>query len=563
MHGGGLAGTERVVCLAAPGSDDAVDRLVDIVQGHGLSLVLRDVGDSLGPDDWVPGATLGVTVGGDGTFLSGVQAFAPRSIPFLGVNTGTLGFLARIQPGDLSAALDAVFAGQATVAPRQRFRVTGPGFEATGINEVTIELPMPEDPVGRKVCRLAVETDREYLGEYEGTGLAVAAPTGATAMALSAGGPIQHPRGNHTLQVVPLHTNRLGQHPVVLDASRELRVATASPVRVLVDGGRPREYVDGGTVLTVTGEPEPAHIVETPSDRQFFEALGERLGWGGHNVSSVPDHPSGTRTPGSVQTRVRDTACDALRGAGDAIRRASDALDGDDAALADLRRRSERIITAHLSRQFPDHELRVDGSVVRPGDSPYTWFGTPLDGATNLARGSPQYAVGLALAESGEQPGTETNPLVSAVFAPATTDLVVFDGADTVRVDASAATDCADGTAVGPTARAGLDGCRSLTEGRPDLVEFAGFPERHGGTQRLGCPTLALTQVATGRADACWLAAATPAVLPAVWLVRGAGGRVTTPDGGPVSLADDTTQALVASNGPIHEPFRERIQQSL
>jgi fructose-1,6-bisphosphatase/inositol monophosphatase family enzyme len=238
-------------------------------------------------------------------------------------------------------------------------------------------------------------------------------------------------------------------------------------------------------------------------------------------------------------------------------------LDGNDAVLADARRRSERIITAHLSRQVPDHERRVDGSVVRPGDSPYTWFGTSLDGATNLARGSSQYAVGLALVESGEQPGSEAKPLVSAVFAPAMGELVVFDGADTVRVDARANPGRSDETAVGPTEHAGLGCCRFVTEGRPDLVEFAGFPEQNGAVRRLGCPTLALTQVATGRADACWLAAATPAVLPAVWLVCGAGGRVTTPDGGPVSFEDDTTQALVASNGPVHEAFRERIQQSL
>lgn len=560
MEGGALAGTERVVCLAAPGSDDAIDRLVDTVQGHDPSLVLRDVGDSLEPDDWVPGATLGITVGGDGTFLSGVQAFAPRSIPFLGVNTGTLGFLARVQPADLSAALEAIFSGRATVSPRQRFRVTGPGFEATGVNEVTMELPMPEDPVGRKVCRLAVEAGSEFIGEYEGTGLAVTAPTGSTAMALSAGGPIQKPDGGDTLQVVPLHTNRLGQHPVVLDASREIRIETASPVRVLVDGGRPREHLDGGAVLTVTGAPVPASVVETPQDRQFFDALGERLGWGGHNVQSVPDRPSGTRRPSSFRTRVRDTACETVRGAGDAIRRARDAPDGDDAVLADVRRRSERIITTHLSRTFPDHSVRVHGSVVRSSDGPYTWFGAPLDGATNLARGSPQYGVGLALVESGRE---ETDPLVSVVGAPARGELVVTDGTATLRFDHDTAPESGDETPVGSTARSDLDACRFVTEGRPDLVELDGFSERNGAVRRLGSTILALTQVATGRADACWLADATPAAWPAVWLVRGAGGRVTTPDGSPAAVEDGETQSLVASNGPVHESFCERIQRSL
>lgn len=563
MEGGALAGTERVVCLAAPGSDDAVDRLADTVHGYEVSLVLRDIGDSLRPDDWVPGATLGVTVGGDGTFLSGVQAFAPRSIPFLGVNTGTLGFLARIQPDDLAAALAAIFAGRATVTPRQRFRVTGPGFEATGINEVTIELPMPEDPVGRKVCRLAVEVGSEYLGDYEGTGLAVAAPTGSTAMALSAGGPIQKPEGGDTLQVLPLHTNRLGQHPVVLDASREIRVGTASSVRVLVDGGRPREHVDGGAVLTVTGEPTPAYTVETPHDRRFFDALGERLGWGSHNVPSVPDPPSPTAESRSFRTRVHDTACGAARAAGDAIRRARAVPGGDDSVLADVRRRSERIITTPLSRRFPDHGIRVNGSVVRPSDGPYTWVVSPLDGATNLARGSPHYGVGLGLVESGDRSGAETDPVVSVVAVPTRGELVVTDGTGTLQFDRDASPEPGAGVPVGPTTRSDLEGCRFVTEGRPDLVELDSFSGRSGDVGRLGCDTLALTQVATGRADACWLAAATAAVVPAVWLVRGAGGRVTTPDGGPVAVEDGETQALVASNGPVHDLFRDRIQRSL
>jgi len=561
MHGGALAGTERVVCVAAPGSDDAVDSLVDTVQASGVSLVLREVGDSLRPEDWVPGATLGITVGGDGTFLSGVQAFAPRSIPFLGVNTGTLGFLARVQPGDLPAALDAVFAGQATISPRQRFRVSGPDFEATGINEVTVELPMPEDPVSRKVCRLAVATNREYLGEYEGSGLAVAVPTGSTAMALSAGGPVHKPAGNDTLQVVPLHTNRLGHQATVIDADRDIRVGTASPVRVSVDGGRPRKRVDGGAVLTVTGDPDPAYVVETPQDSPFFDALGERLGWGGHNVASVPDRPTSAQT--EPNETHRSVAVSAVRAAGDAVRRAQSC---DEAAVLDtVARRSERIITTHLSRAVPDHGLRVNGSVVRAGDA-HTWHATPLDGAADRARNAPQYAVGLALVESG---GRATTPLVSAVGVPARRELVVTDRTDTVLVDDTAPD---DETPVGPTDRSVLDGCQFVTEGRPDLVELDGFSATAAAIRRTGCESLALTQVATGRADACWLAAATPAVWPAVWLVRGAGGRVTTPDGTPVSLeggdaqtpvAFEGEQALVASNGHVHEAFRTRIERSL
>jgi myo-inositol-1(or 4)-monophosphatase len=362
-----------------------------------------------------------------------------------------------------------------------------------------------------------------------------------------------------------LHTNRLGHQPTVVDADREIRVGTASPVRVTVDGGRPRKHVAGGAVLTVTGDPDPAYVVETPQDRPFFDALGERLGWGGHNVASVPDPPTSTQ-PESTETD-RSVAVDAVRAAGDAVRRAQpesrDSRDSrDEAAFLDaVTNRSERVIRAHLSQAGPDHGLRVNGSVVRAGDG-HTWQATPLDGAADRARNAPQYAVGLALVESGDKQRAGSTPVVSAVGAPARGELVVTDREGTVLVD-GAPPESGEETPVGPTERSALDGCRFVTDGRPDLVELDGFSDTGTAICRPGCGTLALTQVATGRADACWLAAATPAVWPAIWLVRGAGGQVTTPDGERLSFEGGEPQALVASNGHVHESFRTQIEQSL
>ena len=107
MHGRRLATTEAVVALATPDSEDALERLTSWAATEGIDLTVRDVGETVTDDDYDSASeTLGVTVGGDGAFLEGVRAFAPREIPLLGINTGTLAFLARIRPSETATALD-------------------------------------------------------------------------------------------------------------------------------------------------------------------------------------------------------------------------------------------------------------------------------------------------------------------------------------------------------------------------------------------------------------------------------------------------------------------------
>ncbi|PSP89388.1 inositol monophosphatase [Halobacteriales archaeon QS_4_66_20] len=560
MRGSRLVTTERVVCFASPRSDAAVDMLADAMDAHDATLTVRPVGESLTPDDWIPEKTLGITIGGDGTFLAGVRAFAPRAIPFFGVNTGTLGFLARTDPTDLPTALEEIFRGEASVSDRQRFRVTGPGVEATGINEVTFELPMPEDPVGRKVCQLEVVAGGEYLGRYEGTGLAVAAPTGSTAMALSADGPLQYPPGNRTLQVVGLHTNRLGFRPVVLDADREVRIAADSAVRVSIDGGRPQVDADAGDAFRITGADEPAHLVWTAQDAQFFDALAGKLGWG--NQQDRPESPRPTwaadaadDSPPPRAERARRAAREAVCAAGEAVDAAVGRVRQEGAAplqaVEDARQGSERILASVLDRSFPGVDLRSPDGTVREGDGDRdggaTWLAAPLDGRTNAERGNSHYAVSVALLDGG--------PVAGAVAAPAFDD-VLSARRGTAPVRGSLDDDADDDVPVGPTPRDDLDGAAVLVEGEPP-DGLAGTLAGAGEIRRLGSPALALAHVAAGRADACLLTDVDAAtVAGGCCLVHAAGGQVTTPDGESFHLrgvdAGDRV-SLLASNGPLHE----------
>lgn len=279
MHGRILATTDEVIAVVSPGSDDALNRLESWTTDHDIGISVVDVGEDIGDVYHESRATLGVTLGGDGTFLEGIKTFAPREVPLIGINTGTLSFLARVEPYELEDALNEVLRGRAVVDSRQQVHAKARGLEATGINDVMVQHVPPENPIDRKITRLVVFADEEFVGEFEGTGLAVSTPTGSTGIALSANGPIHYPVNNHSLQIVPLHTHQMGVRPVVVAPETKLRIVTRGQASLLVDGGRAHTILREGEEIQITGADRQAHIVRTSYDDHFFTAIAKKLGW--------------------------------------------------------------------------------------------------------------------------------------------------------------------------------------------------------------------------------------------------------------------------------------------
>lgn len=281
---------DRIICLESPEAVEVADRVCDHARDLGLSVQRAEVGSS--PE--TQSESLGVAVGGDGTFLEGVRVFAPAGLPMLAVNAGTLGFLARVGPEDAGAAIEEVVDGRADVIEREQLAVTGGGLDATGINDVMVEPTPVDNPTDTKICRLHAWVDGEYVGEYAGSGLVVSTPTGSTGVALSAGGPVHYPNDNHALQVMPLNTHNIGVRPLIVDGDAVIRVVPEDEVRVMVDGGRSHAVVEPGTPLEVSGADQTAHIVRTSQDESFFDALSGSLGWGLRDVDEAgPDEYRG------------------------------------------------------------------------------------------------------------------------------------------------------------------------------------------------------------------------------------------------------------------------------
>jgi NAD+ kinase len=227
-------------------------------------------------------ADLLVVLGGDGTLLSVARLAAARATPILGINLGGLGFLTEVTAREATATLARVLSGhyqvdrritlEALVAHRDgRTRATAP---LHALNDVVLS----KRGLGR-MLDLEVMADRKPFCSYRADGLIVATPTGSTAYALSAGGPIVFP----TLDVMvlaPICPHTLSNRPVVLPDTFEIEVrvkARDHDAMLTVDG---QESVQLGSADTVRIRRGKRPVLLVRSAHPYFEIWRDKLRWG-------------------------------------------------------------------------------------------------------------------------------------------------------------------------------------------------------------------------------------------------------------------------------------------
>ncbi len=214
-----------------------------------------------------PGAAAGVEIvfalGGDGTFLRAAELARPAKAPLLGINLGKVGFLAEAETADLDAAVRDVVAGGYTVDERLTVDVLvtepagRPSVRSWALNEMTVEKSERE-----RMLELLVEVDGRPLSRYGCDGVVCATPTGSTAYAFSAGGPVVWPEVE-ALLLVPISAHALFNRPLVTAPTSTIRI-TVDPYRtsavVCCDGRRVFE-VGPGAVVTVRRGELPVRLV--------------------------------------------------------------------------------------------------------------------------------------------------------------------------------------------------------------------------------------------------------------------------------------------------------------
>ena len=182
------------------------------------------------------GAELVIVLGGDGSLLRAAELARPSGTPLIGVNLGHVGFLAEAEPDGLTETVDALIANDYRVEERMTLEVVvscdGAEFaRGWALNEVSVEKAARE-----RVIELIVEVDGRPLSRWGCDGVVCATPTGSTAYAFSAGGPVVWPEVE-ALLMVPLAAHALFARPIVVSPRSVIAVEL---VDGRGDGGRPR-----------------------------------------------------------------------------------------------------------------------------------------------------------------------------------------------------------------------------------------------------------------------------------------------------------------------------------
>jgi NAD+ kinase len=272
--------------LSSAGIDIAMP--AEDMAGLGSHLTGR-VSELVGPNvEGAAVAELMIVLGGDGTILRGAEWVMASDTPLLGVNLGHVGFLAEAESSEIDSIVERVVERSYRVEERFTIDVQLRGdddevvWSSFAINEVSIEKAARE-----RMLEVLVEIDGRPLSRWACDGLLVATPTGSTAYAFSAGGPVIWP-GVDAFLVLPLSAHALFARPLVLGPSSRVVVElipTAQTSAVLwCDGRRSVEIHTGMEVQVVRGRHRLrlARLSQSPFTDRLVNKFGLRVeGWRG------------------------------------------------------------------------------------------------------------------------------------------------------------------------------------------------------------------------------------------------------------------------------------------
>lgn len=218
-----------------------------------------------------------LTLGGDGTILRAIHHHPDIDAPIVGVNLGSLGFLADIPLSDIYPCLNDILSGNYTV--QNRIMMEGktindpPSF---AFNDIVFH--RASNPT---LVEIAIHVDGNYLNTFAADGLIFATPCGSTAYSLSAGGPILTPE-IEAFVLTPISPHTISNRPIVLMPKQEIQVQYISdlkPIEVACDGIT-KTHLSNGDVFYISKAHRKFRLVSLPH-HDYFATLRTKLGWVG------------------------------------------------------------------------------------------------------------------------------------------------------------------------------------------------------------------------------------------------------------------------------------------
>lgn len=276
--------------LDVPEVVESLQKLESFLKAQGRDVVYEQQAANL--IDWTPDnvlpieefsgtVDLGIVVGGDGSMLSACRKMAAFGIPLLGINRGRLGFLTDISPDEIEQRVLPVLQGEYKQTKRFLLEtsVTRNGVEigkGTAVNDIVLHPGMSV-----RMMTFELYVDGQFVYSQRSDGLIVATPTGSTAYALSAGGPLLFPELD-AIVVVPLNPHTLSSRPVVLNGSAqiEIRVSSRNELHPLITCDGHNDFgTEPGDIITIKKHSNDILLIH-PKDNNFYGVCRSKLGWG-------------------------------------------------------------------------------------------------------------------------------------------------------------------------------------------------------------------------------------------------------------------------------------------
>jgi len=261
---------------------DVMNGMITFLSNKDIQLFIDESSDyensntnSVNHDDFVNTVDLIIVFGGDGTLLNSARKYLDYEIPILGINMGRVGFLTDIKVDNFENSLSDILDGNYVIEERNLVSANFNETHLYGLNEVVIH-----SGSYAQLMRYQLSVNDKIVYEQRSDGLIVATPTGSTAYALSAGGPIIHPSLD-VWTILPMLPQSLSSRPFIISSEEKVTInlfdGPNEEAKICVDGQNDID-LPFNTEISISKMKKTLKLVH-PKDNDFFEACREKLGW--------------------------------------------------------------------------------------------------------------------------------------------------------------------------------------------------------------------------------------------------------------------------------------------
>lgn len=226
-----------------------------------------------------------IVLGGDGTIIQAADDLAGKGIPILGINLGTLGFLAEIEKHNIYYALDCLYKNQYNMESRMMLQ----GSIYRNSNEIYTGFALNDIVITRsgfsRIISVSIYVNDELVDRYRGDGVIISTPTGSTGYSLSSGGPVVKPAAQ-VMIITPISPHSLNARSIVVSSEDKIKVKidkskkTQEEEAIATFDGRMAILLQTEDIINISKAREETKLIKI-NHKSFFEILRTKIGQGG------------------------------------------------------------------------------------------------------------------------------------------------------------------------------------------------------------------------------------------------------------------------------------------